>query len=35
LRFGVCGDGGIITILALTADGVAISAQQLQTRLAA
>ncbi|WP_374359115.1 formyltransferase [Pseudoduganella danionis] len=33
--FGVCGDGGIITILALTADGVAISAQQLQTRLAA
>lgn len=33
--FGVCGDGGIITILALTADGVAISAQQLQARLAA
>ncbi|WP_348695798.1 formyltransferase [Duganella fentianensis] len=33
--FGVCGDGGIITILALTADGVAISAEQLQTRLAA
>lgn len=33
--FGVCGDGGIITILALTADGVAISAEQLQARLAA
>ena len=33
--FGVCGDGGMITILALTADGVAISAEQLQTRLAA
>ncbi|MYM41783.1 formyltransferase [Duganella qianjiadongensis] len=33
--FGVCGDGGIITIFALTADGLAISAEQLQARLAA
>ena len=33
--FGVCGDGRMLTISALTADGKAISAEQLQTRLAA
>jgi methionyl-tRNA formyltransferase len=33
--FGVCGDGRMLTISALTADGVSISAEQLQTRLAA
>jgi methionyl-tRNA formyltransferase len=33
--FGVCGDGRMLTISALTADGVAISAEQLQSRLAA
>lgn len=33
--FGVCGDGRMLTISALTADGVTISAEQLQTRLAA
>jgi methionyl-tRNA formyltransferase len=33
--FGVCGDGGILTIFALTVDGVSISAEQLQSRLAA
>ena len=33
--FGVCGDGRMLTISALTADGKAISPEQLQTRLAA
>ncbi len=33
--FGVCGDGRMLTISALTADGKPISAEQLQTRLAA
>ena len=33
--FGVCGDGRMLTISALTADGSPISAEQLQTRLAA
>lgn len=32
---GVCGDGRMLTIDALTADGVAITAEQLQARLAA
>lgn len=33
--FGVCGDGRMLTISALTADGAAVSAEQLQARLAA
>nr|WP_315253086.1 formyltransferase [uncultured Duganella sp.] len=33
--FGVCGDGRMLTISSLTADGLAISAEQLQARLAA
>ncbi len=33
--FGVCGDGRMLTISALTADGEPITAEQLQTRLAA
>lgn len=33
--FGVCGDGRMLTISSLTADGVAITAEQLQSRLAA
>ncbi|MBV7535697.1 formyltransferase [Duganella sp. sic0402] len=33
--FGVCGDGRMLTISSLTADGVAITAAQLQARLAA
>lgn len=33
--FGVCGDGRMLAISALTADGVAITAAQLQSRLAA
>ncbi|MFA9216722.1 MAG: formyltransferase [Sphingomonadaceae bacterium] len=33
--FGVCGDGRILTISALTADGDSITAEQLHTRLAA
>jgi len=33
--FGVCGDGRMLTISALTADGVSVSAEQLQARLAA
>ena len=33
--FGVCGDGRRLTISALTADGAAVSAEQLQARLAA
>ncbi|MBJ7310941.1 formyltransferase [Rugamonas sp. CCM 8940] len=33
--FGVCGDGRMLTISALSADGAAVSAQQLHTRLAA
>ncbi|MHA4867102.1 formyltransferase [Duganella sp. PWIR1] len=33
--FGVCGDGRMLTILSLTADGHAITAAQLQARLAA
>jgi methionyl-tRNA formyltransferase len=33
--FGVCGDGRMLTISALTADGEPITAQQLQARLAA
>ncbi|MYM25685.1 formyltransferase [Duganella sp. FT135W] len=33
--FGVCGDGRALTISALTADGVPVTAQQLQARLAA
>jgi methionyl-tRNA formyltransferase len=32
--FGVCGDGRMLTISALTADGEPITAEQLQTRLA-
>jgi len=32
--FGVCGDGRMLTISALTADGVPITAEQLQARLA-
>jgi methionyl-tRNA formyltransferase len=31
--FGVCGDGRMLNISALTADGVAITAEQLQSRL--
>ncbi|TFW19173.1 formyltransferase [Duganella callida] len=33
--FGVCGDGRMLTIASLTADGEPITAEQLQTRLAA
>jgi methionyl-tRNA formyltransferase len=33
--FGVCGDGRMLTISALTADGEPVSAEQLQSRLAA
>lgn len=33
--FGVCGDGRMLTISSLTADGLAITAEQLQSRLAA
>jgi methionyl-tRNA formyltransferase len=33
--FGVCGDGRMLTISALLADGEAVSAEQLQARLAA
>ncbi|SDF40904.1 MULTISPECIES: formyltransferase [unclassified Duganella] len=33
--FGVCGDGRMLTISSLTADGIAITAAQLQARLAA
>ncbi|MFS2003964.1 formyltransferase [Duganella sp. CT11-25] len=33
--FGVCGDGRMLTISALTADGEAVTAEQLQSRLAA
>jgi methionyl-tRNA formyltransferase len=33
--FGVCGDGRMLTISALTADGDPVTAEQLQTRLAA
>jgi methionyl-tRNA formyltransferase len=33
--FGVCGDGHMLTISSLTADGAAITAEQLQARLAA
>jgi methionyl-tRNA formyltransferase len=33
--FGVCGDGRMLTISALTADGIPVSAAQLQSRLAA
>ncbi|MES2077476.1 MAG: formyltransferase [Pseudomonadota bacterium] len=33
--FGVCGDGRMLTISALSADGAAVSAQQLHSRLAA
>jgi methionyl-tRNA formyltransferase len=32
--FGVCGDGRMLTISALTADGEPVTAEQLQSRLA-